>query len=163
MAVAAGNYITVWLADFRRLVRFPRLGPFVIYDFVRRLFSVMFYCENNKTMCQRKPVWVAGTLRREGVCYWRPLCESGCTALLTPLCLISESVSYAAWKQNFLWWPRIYGDALLIAPMGQEVSRGREKSVLQSFAQFIRHYDLDSASLHSEGERSDLQSNESLI
>lgn len=121
MAAAAGNDITVWLSDFTGLLRFPRQGPFLIYDFVIRLFSAMFYCEKDKPMCQRKPVRLAGTLRRE-FCYWRPLCESGCTALLTPLCLISESASYAARKQNLLWWLWIYGDALLIVPKGQEVS-----------------------------------------
>lgn len=65
MAAAAGNYITMWLSDFTGLLRFPRRGPFLIYDFVIRLFSAMFYCEKDKPMCQREPVWVAGTLRRE--------------------------------------------------------------------------------------------------
>lgn len=67
MAAAAGNYITVWPSDFTGLLRFPRLGPFLIYDFGIRLFSAMFYCEKDRTMCQRKPARVAGTLRREFV------------------------------------------------------------------------------------------------
>lgn len=65
MAAAAGNYITMWLPDFTGLLRFPRRGPFLIYDFVIRLFSAMFYCEKDKPMCQREPVRVAGTLRWE--------------------------------------------------------------------------------------------------
>lgn len=67
MAASTGNDITMWPSDFTGLLRFPRLGPFLIYDFVMRLFSAMFYCEKDRTMCQRKPVRVAATLRREFV------------------------------------------------------------------------------------------------
>lgn len=67
MVIVAGNDITTSLADFRGLLTFPRLGPFVIYDLVRWLYSVMFHCENNKTMCQKKPAQEAGTSGREFV------------------------------------------------------------------------------------------------
>lgn len=59
MATAAGNDITVWPSDFRGLLRFPRLGPFLIYDFVMRLFSAVFYCEKDKTSCRREAARVA--------------------------------------------------------------------------------------------------------
>ena len=89
IVIAAGNDITTGLADLWSLLRFPRLGP-LVHLRLRQILCVMFHCKNNKTVCQRSPVQEAGR-SGEGVCYWRPLCESGRPALLTPPSLRSES------------------------------------------------------------------------
>lgn len=67
MVIVAGNDITKSLADIRRLLTFPRLGPFIIYDSVRRLYSVVFHRRNNKTVRQKKPAHEAGTSVKESV------------------------------------------------------------------------------------------------
>lgn len=70
---------------------------------------------------------------------------------------------YDAWKLNFFDDHQIYRDALLIAPMRAGRQGGRERSFSCSIAQFIPRQVLQSASLHSKGEGSALQSHESWI
>lgn len=148
MAAAAGNDITAWLSDFTRLLRFPRQGPFLMYDFVIRLFSAMFYCEKNKPMCQRKPVRVAGTLRRE-FCYWRPQCESGCERSW-PL-----FVSYQSLRLMLPGSRTFFDDCGFMEMLYLLYLWGRKsaewRSASQSFAEFITPMGLDSAALYTEG------------
>lgn len=148
IAAAAGNDITMWLSDFTGLLRFPRQGPFLIYDFVIRLCSGMLYCEKDKPMCQMKPgassqnvvlllttsVWVRTysapdpSLSHIRVCVLR--CQEAEPALMTvDLWRCFAYCTYGAGSQRSGEW----------------------RSASQSFAEFITPKGLDSASLYTEG------------
>lgn len=77
--------------------------------------------------------------------------------LLTPLRLISESVVTVPGRRTSLMTADLWGCFTYRTYGGRQA--GGEW--LLSFAQFIPCQDLDSASLQSKGEGSDLQSNES--
>lgn len=106
----------------------------------------MFHCNNNKTMCQKKPAQEPGTSWKEFVI--DDLSVSQGTLCSWPLFVSYHSLRLQCLEAELLWWTQIYGDALLIAPMGQTSSGGRLQSVSQCLAQFILHQALDSTSLH---------------
>lgn len=164
---AAGNDIRGSLADFRGPLTFPRLGLLVIYDFVRSSFSAMFHCKNNKTARQNQ----TGNPKKE-----RKKRERELEGLLLTTSVRARPASTAepsvpqirVCGYELLWWLQIYGDALLIAPIGGRQGRGGGAGGggrMRSFSQFGTIYiwaGSGHASLRSKRGGSDLQSNESV-
>lgn len=132
---AAGNDIRGSLADFRGLLTFPRLGLLVIYDLVRSLFSAMFHCKNNKTARQNKPTHTKRELER----LLLTTSARGSTASTAD----PSGPHIGVCGHELLWWLQIYGDVLLIAPIGADRAKGGEWGLSHSLAQFIPQQDLD--------------------
>lgn len=135
------------------------LSSFMTSSVCLAVLCAMFHHKNNKMMYQRNQV---PKLDSWGEFVIDDLCVSQAW-WLTPLSLRSESVVTSLGRRTSLMTTRFIG-MLYLWHLWWQACRERELGLFsQSIAQFIPRQGFQSASLHSKGEGSAAQSNESCI